>query len=453
MATYVPYTWTDRQSEYPTRRILTWVDQETQQTMTLEVTVTRSEGTVSVEGDPFAAVVMNGLESRINAGFATCSDILLSENDPTAADGKNGDIFIKVEVEDNTTSVVAEYVKVSGSWIEMPTGSGGASVFIGTTDPSSSLGEDGNLYVKYHLNVSDVPVVDAFFVKITGAWAGISTGAGYLELTQAQYDALTPAQQTNGTMYLITDTNGDNDQFQPVVYSTSEREIGVWTDGKPLYEKTIYVPTVSLSSDTKQVIETSFVGNNIISYTGYNISTGGPIYSIPDGRLRVFIESGDLKITAINGGSWNGSAYITVTYTKTTDTAGSGTWTPQGVPARQYSTSEQIVGTWIDGSTLYEKTLVFNNKKASSDNTSELLHGVSNIGSVKFVDRVFIDFQGGQNWIPAENHIWVSTNKYYISWAVGSSAILLQSSDSQLSFDANANRSYLFVIRYTKSSS
>ena len=118
----------------------------------------------------------------------------------------------------------------------------------------------------------------------------------------------------------------------------------------------------------------------------------------------------------------------------------------------RYSTNERAIGTWIDGSTLYEKTLLFNNKIASQDNTSELLHGVSNIGSVKFVDRVYIDFQGGQNWIPAENHIWVSTNKYYISWAVGSSAILLQSSDSQLSFDANPNRSYLFVIRYTKSS-
>ena len=28
------------------------------------------------------------------------------------------------------------------------------------------------------------------------------------------------------------------DKIQPVIYSTEEREIGVWTDGKPLYQKT-----------------------------------------------------------------------------------------------------------------------------------------------------------------------------------------------------------------------
>jgi hypothetical protein len=43
-------------------------------------------------------------------------------------------------------------------------------------------------------------------------------------------------------------------------------------------------------------------------------------------------------------------------YTKTTDAPGSGTWTPQGVPAVHYSTDEKVVGTWIDGSTIYEIT-------------------------------------------------------------------------------------------------
>lgn len=127
MATYVPYTWTDRQSEYPTRRILTWVDPETQETRTLTVTVTRDEGTVSVEGDPFVALLMNGFESRVNAGFGTCNDTLVSSNSPTAADGKNNDLFVKTgEDENQNTVVVGMYVKINGAWLEIQTG--GASL-------------------------------------------------------------------------------------------------------------------------------------------------------------------------------------------------------------------------------------------------------------------------------------------------------------------------------------
>lgn len=127
MATYVSKIWEDRQSEYPTRRTLTWIDPETQQTKTLDVLVTRNEGTVTTEGDPFAALVMNALESRINAGFGTCNDTLVSANSPTAADGKNNDIFVKTgEDENQNTVVVGMYVKVSGSWLEIQTG--GASL-------------------------------------------------------------------------------------------------------------------------------------------------------------------------------------------------------------------------------------------------------------------------------------------------------------------------------------
>ena len=67
---YVSFTWEDRDSEYPTRRILSYIDPNTQQTTTLQVTVSRDEGTITVVGTPFAANYMNALESRINDAFA-----------------------------------------------------------------------------------------------------------------------------------------------------------------------------------------------------------------------------------------------------------------------------------------------------------------------------------------------------------------------------------------------
>lgn len=67
---YVSKTWKDRVSEYPTRRELAYIDPETSLPTTLQVTVTRDEGTITEVGDPFASSVMNGLESRINTAIA-----------------------------------------------------------------------------------------------------------------------------------------------------------------------------------------------------------------------------------------------------------------------------------------------------------------------------------------------------------------------------------------------
>jgi len=63
---YVPKTWRDRDSEFPNRRIITHADSTEEQ-----VTVRRDEGTVTTEGDPFAAASMNNLESRIAAGITS----------------------------------------------------------------------------------------------------------------------------------------------------------------------------------------------------------------------------------------------------------------------------------------------------------------------------------------------------------------------------------------------
>lgn len=73
---FVKKTWTDRMSQYPTRRILTDTTTGTTQT----VTVARSEGEVSQTGDAFNASNMNDLENRIEAGINAAhsdADVLL----------------------------------------------------------------------------------------------------------------------------------------------------------------------------------------------------------------------------------------------------------------------------------------------------------------------------------------------------------------------------------------
>lgn len=58
-------TWKSRKTEYPNRRMLTKEDGSAEL-----VTVSREEGNISEEGDAFSPANMNGLEDRIEAGFA-----------------------------------------------------------------------------------------------------------------------------------------------------------------------------------------------------------------------------------------------------------------------------------------------------------------------------------------------------------------------------------------------
>ena len=153
----------------------------------------------------------------------------------------------------------------------------------------------------------------------------------------------------------------------PEIYSEDEREIGVWTDGKPLYQKTIYLGT--LTRDTSW----HFVNHNIsdidtvVRITG-KINNGNSSelywYDLPIHRANsnngITIGANETVIQYMN--SWlspNADCSVNLRYTKTTDQPGSGQWLPGGTTAIQYSEKEQIVGQWTDGKTLYQKTFYF----------------------------------------------------------------------------------------------
>lgn len=158
----------------------------------------------------------------------------------------------------------------------------------------------------------------------------------------------------NGVIY-----NGA--ESEPVVYSLDEREVGVWTDGKPLYQKTINfgsLPSSGEKSVAHNISNLDHIASCIsIAKNSNNISIQIPYVNAGIDRVGTYITNTNITI----GTSSNLSAYtdtqVTIQYTKTTDTPGSGTWTPSGVKAEHYSTNEHVVGTWIDGSTIYERTL------------------------------------------------------------------------------------------------
>lgn len=159
---------------------------------------------------------------------------------------------------------------------------------------------------------------------VTGTWdatkwqrttAGEHGGGGgsadYVELTQAEYNALTPAEKMNGTMYFITDASGGGGGGgSSEIYDDTERVIGTYF-GETLYKKTIRQTNIDGSPSDWTLIETmsdvdkyvkseaNFKRNNMI-YSQYYVSimfdnsTKGLYYYIREMESGV---RGDLEVT------------------------------------------------------------------------------------------------------------------------------------------------------------
>jgi len=200
-----------------------------------------------------------------------------------------------------------------------------------------------------------VAYIDNNRIAKTGGTTGI--GISFALKKGQTVDFGSSSASSNNCYYTVYGirTGTTHSKFQPVIYSTEEREIGVYKDGKPLYEKTFTFSQVQSGAN-------SWFDTNV-GISSFNIDT------FADTILIGTSNSGDILYPAISSKTSNNTLQCMhfrnananfvgaiVRYTKTTDTAGSGTWTPQGVPAVHYSTDEQIIGTWVDGKTLYQRS-------------------------------------------------------------------------------------------------
>ena len=236
------------------------------------------------------------------------------------------------------------------------------------SDTLSTIGIDGVVYeIEGGGGGSDVAVDPTITsgTKIADITVDGDTSSLYapeVSLTYAEYMALTEQEKNNGTTYYITDMDaGSINIFAPVIYSKYERKIGVWIDDKPLYQKTMtyqftntndvyydFVPDanayivnaiglIDAGGFTRPV---PIFYNNSVSNTHARFDEGAPVNGV---RLRR--ESGAWGATP--------TAIVTLQYTKTTDIEGSGLYNSLGVPTVHYPQGESVIGTWVDGKTLY----------------------------------------------------------------------------------------------------
>ena len=254
-------------------------------------------------------------------------------------------------------------------------------------------------------------------------------------------------QYLNGVLY----GTGEIIKFSPDVYSTEEREVGVFTDGKPLYQKSYnIVPTAAsdsvdisaLSVDkviqifgtaTRNGVQQKQISyrTEIAGYDNYGISCE---VSTQHNQLSYYIAG--YTYSEIN------EIRVTLQYTKTTDLPGSGNYTTQGTEAHHYSTTEQIVGTWIDGGTLYEKT--FSTTATTIPMNSSIIityadYGLTNLNSIVDCDiSVYVNGSFGA-FLP------YMENSYEIKYSIEPTFIKIYRAGSSL-----PNASFVVTLKYTK---
>ena len=107
-------------------------------------------------------------------------------------------------------------------------------------------------------------------------------------------------------------------------YSTTEEVIGTWIDGKPIYRKTFDNISVASSEYSVVPIATGLTIDNLINVSGYLVINGRWIITLNSAdvsyanmaRVAYDKQTSSLELVAQN---WEGTATVTIEYTKTTD--------------------------------------------------------------------------------------------------------------------------------------
>lgn len=233
----------------------------------------------------------------------------------------------------------------------------------------------------------------------------------------------------------------------PMIYSEEEIEIGVWTDGKPLYQRT-WILNSPLSCATNTWVDTPIpnVGmQRIVKGFANDIFDNGGVSQSNSFLYLSFAVNAPTYVRILNARPTTITVNaITLQYTKTTDTAGSGTYTPSKALAVHYSTNEQVIGTWIDGKPLYERVVQINSLPADT-NTTAYPHGISDIDTI--CDYDFIIHWSNGNTAKADR-IQMFSGAFQANGAI---AVFVN--DTNISVSCGQDRSALSgdcIIRYTK---
>lgn len=299
---------------------------------------------------------MNIIDQNLGGGGGSGGHTIIDENGQSMTQRTGLEFTGNVSVTDDSVNDKT-IVDVLG---------GGGNVYGAFVDPSrvitsgswtSSLSytatEDCFVFIDGDLQNSHL-VVNIDGVKIYDL--GSSTYVEQMQLYPVRKgQTLTATKSTNYALnYIVYGlTQGTNGIYAPVIYSDTERVIGVWRDNKPLYQRTFV-----LSSPINVNGSGTLLPNDIqtaLADVEIMVDSECARDSTYSAFISPYVYKSGGQWYILSADNWGNVKFITLRYTKTTDVAGSGNWNTDGVPTHHYSTSEQVIGTWIDGKPLYER--------------------------------------------------------------------------------------------------
>ena len=196
------------------------------------------------------------------------------------------------------------------------------------------------------------------------------------------------------------------------LYSTDEKMIGRWIDGKPVYQKTSSCGALP-NNTTKTVNHNISNLDYIIEWTGTASKSTGIHIKFPYVNIFTLGKSFNVWIDKTDIGLETGSdlrdytkSYVTLQYTKTTDSA-----VNMG-DENDYSTTEKIIGTWVDGKPIYQKTFSTTSPVCTTNGT-EVTKDVSigaNVDTIVDVKGTLINSTGATHILPAVISSTVQSN-------------------------------------------
>ena len=210
-------------------------------------------------------------------------------------------------------------------------------------------------------------------------------------------------------------------------YSTDEKVIGRWTDDKPLYQRTLFISSsytsevvvpntgtgVSVSgvtdvfvADIKPTLDKIIniqMDTNNRSYSGSSFHHSYPFRFNKDNGYVATVDNYNVGYQE-NIALYPGTSF-TFKYTKSTDSTST---TIEQKPTH-YSTDEQVIGTWIDGKPLYQKTYAFDSTTFPSADANIPL--VANIDEIVDYRLICHDSKYHSGYIPtnlSHQKLWQS---------------------------------------------
>lgn len=234
-------------------------------------------------------------------------------------------------------------------------------------------------------------------MQLPGTWLEDEKGNPYGICSMAELIFLSNGQTVEDRLTGNITINGD------VNYNTEEQLTGKrWIDGKPIYQKSFNESVKSSASDWVSNGDLSDLNiDNFLNILGTVLYTDGKIFPINSGYLAMAYNPSTKSMIVTQtsmGNNYTWNVKYTILYTKTTDTASSPIKTMQLKPMINYSTEEQVIGTWIDGKPLYQRTFFGVQITQNQENFVG-----DNFGDKKLI-HFQIDFTGLSNNLTSANN-------------------------------------------------